>query len=214
MKIFANGMGGVRTMLLAAAVLLPASSWGAVILGNLPQNNDNGETSIPSSGIIKAFSFTIPTGQAYQLDNVILRLTDYASNDVPSVQIRNDVGGTDPGSTVLATLLNPVGLGAGTFNYQFTPSSTFIFQGGTKYWLWVSTITNGFLFERNDPSLTPTGIATFNGARFSNNTGSSYVGVGGSINSFQINGTAVPEPSVLLLSGFGLAGLMVMKRRK
>jgi hypothetical protein len=63
----------------------------AVLIGNLPQNNDNSATLI-SPNNIKALAFTLPAGNNYSLDNAILRLNNYETGDIPLVQIRNDVG--------------------------------------------------------------------------------------------------------------------------
>nr|WP_288001043.1 MULTISPECIES: choice-of-anchor R domain-containing protein [unclassified Microcystis] len=187
-------------------------------MGNLPQTNDNFGTIIGPD--VKAIAFTLPAGNNYSLGNVILRLGDYESGDVPLVQIRNDVGGSDPGSTVLASFTNPTPQGTGNFGYTFTPTSPFTFAAVTKYWLYVTSTIADFFWNASDPSRTPTGIATSSGSRVSNNSGASFTN-STLLNSFQINATEItgpvastPEPSAIAaLSLFGL-GLLGVKGRR
>ncbi|WP_353737136.1 MULTISPECIES: choice-of-anchor R domain-containing protein [unclassified Microcystis] len=189
------------------------------MIGNLPQNNDDGGSGI-STNAVKALAFTLPAGNNYSLENAILRLGNYDPGDVPVVQIRNDVGGSNPGSTVLASFTNPTGLGAAISNYTFTPTSPFTFAAGTKYWLYVTSTSGSFNWRSSNPSITPTGIATSSGARVSNNSGGSFSN-SSVLNSFRINATEItgpvastPEPSAIAaLSLFGL-GLLGVKGRR
>jgi hypothetical protein len=135
------------------------------------------------------------------------------------------VGGSNPGSTVLASFTNPTAQGSGIFNYTFTPTAPFTFIAGTKYWLYVQSSSGSFDWFSSFPSTTPTGIATSSGNRF-NNSGS-FVNSSGSFvnssvfNSFQINATEItgpvastPEPTAIAaLSLFGL-GLLGVKGRR
>ncbi|WP_353853396.1 choice-of-anchor R domain-containing protein [Microcystis sp. LE19-10.1B] len=187
------------------------------MIGNLPQANDNGGTFL-STTEIKALAFTLPAGNNYSLDNAILRLSGYDPGETPLVQIRNDVGGSDPGSTVLASFTNPTPQGAGNFDYTFTPTGPFTFTAGTKYWLYVTSTSGDFLWSASSTIQTPTGIATFSGARFG--SGASFF-PSSVLNSFQINATEItgpvartPEPSAIAaLSLFGLGLLGVKSRR-
>ncbi|TRU99084.1 MAG: PEP-CTERM sorting domain-containing protein [Microcystis wesenbergii Mw_QC_S_20081001_S30D] len=186
------------------------------MIGNLPPNNDSGFTTISPS--VKATAFTLPAGNNYSLDNAILRLGNYESGDVPLVQIRNDVGGSNPGSTVLASFTNPTAQGSGIFNYTFTPTAPFTFIAGTKYWLSFQSSSGNFVWRFSVPSTTPTGIATSSGNRFGNGSSFSNSSL---FNSFQINATEItgpvastPEPTAIAaLSLFGL-GLLGVKGRR
>ena len=189
----------------------------AVLIGNLPPTDDNLSTPITTS-IIKALPFTLPAGNNYSLDNVILRLENYGTGEAPLVQIRNDVGGSNPGSTVLASFTNPTPQGAGNFDYTFTPTGPFTFTAGTKYWLYVTSTSGDFDWSASSTIQTPTGIATFSGARF----GSEEIFFDSTVfNSFQINATEItgpvastPEPgAIAALSLFGL-GLLGVKGRR
>ncbi|WP_155120178.1 choice-of-anchor R domain-containing protein [Microcystis aeruginosa] len=189
------------------------------MIGNLPQNNDNTSNGI-STSIVRALAFTLPSGNNYSLDNAILRLAFYESGDVPLVQIRNDVGGSDPGSTVLASFTNPTPQGAGNFDYTFTPTSPFTFTAGTKYWLTVARTQGQFIWSASSPGITPTGIATSSGNSFKSGLPWSFSD-NTVLNSFEINATEItgpvastPEPSAIAaLSLFGL-GLLGVKGRR
>ncbi|GCA70839.1 hypothetical protein MiYa_02374 [Microcystis aeruginosa NIES-2519] len=169
---------------------------------------------------IKALAFTLPAGNNYSLDNAILRLSGYDPGETPLVQIRNDVGGSDPGSTVLASFTNPTPQGAGNFDYTFTPTGPLTFTAGTKYWLYVTITSGDFNWSASNPGITPTGIATSSVARLSNDSGASFSS-SSIFNSFQINATEItgpvastPEPgAIAALSLFGL-GLLGVKGRR
>ncbi|GBF52218.1 hypothetical protein N0824_00059 [Microcystis sp. 0824] len=162
---------------------------------------------------------------------MILRLGDYETGDNPLVQIRQDNGTDNPGSTVLASFTNPTPQGTGNFGYTFTPTSPFTFNASTKYWLYVTTTSGSFSWRVNQPSITPTEIATLSSMpvvsgtgetglqRFSTNGGATFTS-GSMAPSFQINtadippSVATPEPgAIAALSLFGL-GLLGVKGRR
>ena len=70
------------------------------------------------------------------------------------------------------------------------------FQQNTKYWLYVD-ISSGSGGSGNigwgasNPSVTPTGVASFGAYRFSNDGGTVF-GNSNTLNSFQVNANAVP----------------------
>ena len=210
-------LAGISSSLVLMGGVNPVRA--AVLIGNLPQNNDDGGSGI-STNAVKALAFTLPAGNNYSLENAILRLGGYATGETPLVQIRNDVGGSNPGSTVLASFTNPTGLGAAISNYTFTPTAPFTFTAGTKYWLYVTSTDGSFFWSASDPGITPTGIATSSGRRFSTDSGASFSD-SSTLNSFQINATEItspvartPEPgAIAALSLFGL-GLLGVKGRR
>ena len=183
----------------AQALLLGITStivWGGVnvapsyainLIGNLPSNDLGASTISPATGLtnVKAVSFSLPTGTDYTLDNAVLRLASYNATDVFKVQIRNDTGGLNPGSTVLANLTRPASQGAGNFDYTFNPATAFTFQKSTTYWLYVdiSTGSGSFNWSASNPNVTPTGVASDGGYRFSNDGGGN-LGNSSTFNSF------------------------------
>ena len=210
-------LAGISSSFVLAGGVNPVRA--AVLIGNLPQTNDDASTFLDTTGI-KALAFTLPAGNNYSLDNAILRLGDYETGEAPLVQIRNDVGGSDPGSTVLANFTNPTPQGVGVFSYTFTPTGPLTFTAGTKYWLYVTSASGEFSWNASGPSTTPTGIATSSGARFSSESGANFY-PSSTFNSFQINATEItgpvastPEPgAIAALSLFGL-GLLGVKGRR
>jgi hypothetical protein len=193
----------------------------AVLIGNLPQTNDIffGTTAI---NIVRAFSFTLPAGNNYSLDNAILRLGGYDATESLGIQIRDDNGGSNPGSTVLASFTSPVGQGAANFSYTFTPTSPFTFNAGTKYWLYFQPISGTVTWRGSNPPEALTGIATFTNNLVSTNSGATFANVPNNfVGSFQINATEItglaastPEPgAIAALSLFGL-GLLGVKGRR
>ncbi|AFY46213.1 PEP-CTERM putative exosortase interaction domain-containing protein [Nostoc sp. PCC 7524] len=202
-------LAGISGSLVFMSQISPASA--ITLIGNLPQTNDLVRSQIARVGSevsVKALGFTLPTGSDYTLTNVILRLEDYNPGEQPIVQIRNDVGGLNPGNTVLASFINPASQGSGIFDYTFTPTSAFTFLANTKYWLYVSNNFGDFDFRGSFPAQTMTGIATLAGNRYSTNSGVSFVN-SNVLNSFQINVTEavtpVPEPTTIagIMVGYG-----------
>ena len=75
----------------------------------------------------------------------------------------------NPAATPLVNLVLPK-LNLGDANYTLTPTSPFILQPNTTYWL-VGSSTSASSYggwNRNDPSKTPTGLATSAGVRSGN----------------------------------------------
>lgn len=204
--------------------LLAASStlvlWGGVtatpsyalgFFGNLPSND--GGLSAMNTNNVTAVSFTLPTGNDYSLSSVILRLGSYNSGDTPVLTIRNDTGGSNPGSTVLASFTNPTPLGAAILNYTFNPSSAFTFQAGTKYWLNLGISAGSITWLSSGPNVTPTGTPTFGAYRISGNNGTTFNN-SPTLNSFQIDAVeSVPEPSTMAGAGVAAAFGYIAKRK-
>ncbi|MFM7442230.1 MAG: choice-of-anchor R domain-containing protein, partial [Snowella sp.] len=131
---------GFTSTLVWGVSIAPSSAVN--FIGNVP--TDDGSSSILSStsgSNIKAVSFTQGSGPDYSLDDVVLRLGNYDTSDSFSVEIRNNAG-TNPGSTVLASLsLAPGETPQGSTNayYRFIPNSSFTFQpSNDTYWLYLS----------------------------------------------------------------------------
>lgn len=186
-------------------------SYASGFFGNLTSNDTN--ITFLNTTTIKAVSFTLPTGKNYSLSSVILRLSNYEPGDTPVLTIRNDTGGSNPGSTVLASFTNPTPLGAANFNYTFNPSSAFTFQAGTKYWLNLGISAGSMSWRHSNPSVTPTGTPTFGAYRFSNNSGSSFSN-SSFLSKFQIDAVeSVPEPSTMAGAGVAAAFGYIAKRK-
>ena len=90
----------------------------------------------------------------------------------------------------------------------------------TTYWLVAYSLTTGsgnqIQWAQSNPGATPTGIATYAGARFNSPATLPPTAQVTLLNSFQIDATprAVPEPSTVGLVFGSLAVVMVMQRRR
>ena len=99
------------------------------------------------------------------------------------------------------------------------------FQQNTKYWIYVdissgSGRSGNIGWRASNPSVTPTGVASFGDYRFSNDGGTSF-GNSSTLNSFQVNANAVPwETDALpvigstVLFGLGLWGKNKFAQKK
>lgn len=206
----------MQPVLLYGGGVSVAPSYALNLIGNLPSND--GGTTLIDTNRTKSVSFSLPSGDSYNLDNVILRLsTSYSTGDVPLLTIRNDGAGT-AGSTVLANFTNPTPPSVGTnADYTFTPTSSFAFQPNNTYWLYLTASAGVFSWNRSNPAVAPSGIATF-GQYQSNGSGTSTV-----YNSFQINATAAAVPwetdalpvvGSTVLFGLGLWGKRKLAQKK
>ncbi len=191
---------------------LAIPSYALNFFGNLPQSNDNATNFISGTNgnfqDLIAVSFTLGAGQNYSLDQIILRLRDYQNSDIPAIQIRNDVGGIDPGSTILANFTNPPSQGSATFNYTFLPSNNFNLHANTKYWLMVAASAEEFAWRGSSPGIEPDGIPIFGDYRTSANGGISYTS-GSVFNSFLIEATPIPPSPQSIFEPGSTIGLIV-----
>lgn len=154
---------------------LPVAARATVLISNLPPTYVPGTTTgttinSAASGVqdSKAAGFTLPAGSNYLLTDVILRL-QLATTSVPQVAIYGTTAG-NPG-TLLQTLANPTLTANAVVDLTFTSSSPLTLAAGTTYWVVVSnaaTVDDGFSWYASNPAVTPTGIATSAGYRFSN----------------------------------------------
>ena len=117
----------------------------------------------------------------------------------PILRLLDDSGNPDiPGSTVLSTFSTPTLVG-GINNFTFTPTGLFTLLADEKYWLDLSSAadfdTSGLNWLASNPPVTPTGVATLSGNRFTSDGGAIWVG-STTVNSLTINGTVVPEGTV------------------
>jgi hypothetical protein len=211
-------------LLILAASSVPAAR-GDLVLGTLPQANDDTFSSTLSTTRFKAIAFTMPDSGAYSLDSVVLRLaldgTPFSdrSATTPILRLLNFTGdlGT-PGTTTLLTFTTPA-FKAGIQDFTFTPGDAFTLQAGQTYWLTLSsaaeTSTTGVNWFGSAPNNTPTGIASLTGNRFTNDGGATWVN-SSTVNSFAINGSpiAVPEPASLVMVTVGLASIGAIGRNR
>ena len=78
-------LGSLSLAALSLAFSTPAEA--VVLIGNLPQANDSFSFGLTGTNTI-ASSFTISSGSSQDLDNVVLRLSNYDPSETLLVQIR------------------------------------------------------------------------------------------------------------------------------
>lgn len=209
---------GITTLLVSALAFAPSAE-AISLIGNYLSINDGVGTNINSTLGQKAVGFTLPTGNGYKLDNIVLRLANYntTAGDVALIQIYADAAktSTNPNGTTLQSVLftNPTSSSDTTGNFTFTPQSEFIFNADTRYWLLVDATAGDFTWLANNPAVTPTGFngTTFNDYQRSTNNGSSYTN-SIAFNSFDINATEVPF-EFEATGGIGILGAAWLWRR-
>jgi hypothetical protein len=196
---------------------------GSIVIGNLSQSKDQTSSVVSALGgsYSKAVGFTMGA-DAYELDSVTVRLLEQAgSQSTLSIHL---YGGTptDPSGPALVDFDAPA-IPMIVGNVTFTPTSSFVLQARTTYWLdltGTSNVLGGIAWYASNPGILPTGVATSDGARFTNQ-GSALTELASStvLNSYQINGTVVPvgvpePPAVIPAATAILVGLVYAGRRR
>jgi hypothetical protein len=180
-----------------------------VIISSFPSNDSN-DFSLVNGGNGLGEEFLMGA-TPYSLSSVELRLL-FA--DVANVHLQVALYGTGPTGRpgpLLETFTNPPLQNNVFVDYTFTPSSLFILEANTRYWLVTNALPGSALIELSgsSPPVTPTGPgATYLDQAFG--LGNPPTGQGtGTPSTFQVNGTpgVVPEPSTLVLVALGASGL-------
>ena len=165
-----------------------------VIIGNYPAGNGINALGL-GAGSTASVGFTMPTGPSYVLDSATLRL--FNITDPSPLQLALFASG--PGGPTGPALVNfsAVTIPSAITDVTSTPTSAFVLQPSTTYWLTLTGTQNdgeALWWAADLPGVTPTGIAT-------------AVPNAGPLFTYRIEGQAVPEPASLWLLGAGLVGL-------
>lgn len=206
----------VLCVVLATLFFNHPSANADLVIGNLPATSDTTLSAGLNNLRVKAIRFTMGN-DAYDVDNVILRLANYGVAGEAFAQIRDFNGSTTSvGTTTLLSFTPSAPGGAPAAEYTFTASSAFTLQANTSYWLVVGGIAGQAFDWRATTSTTSdpyVGPATFNNGLFTTNGGTSW-SASASRNYFQLNGSQpIPEPATAWLLA-GLAGVSVFRRRR
>ena len=211
MNVDRIGLAGFLAVLIGCGV---ESTSAEVLLGNQQSATDAFYTSVSSTSW-RAFSFTMPQTSAFSLDNIVLRL-NYNSPALPVLELRGDSGGT-PASTVLLSFARPTPGGAMAQDFAFLPSVSFNLVEEATYWVVARCETDAeVLWYRSQPSLVPTGQATYNDGFMNSSDGSSWTPRPTTqVYTFTINATpvSIPEPSHLAFLGLAVLGFRRILRK-
>jgi PEP-CTERM motif len=219
--------GTMRTFLLVTvavvtAAVASAEAQATVLISNFPQTNDNFGSSIASTpNQSKAAGFTTPTGDAYVLDSVTMRLL--VQNTARTIDVYLYGGSaTNPSGSALTSFVVPAFTALGTSDYTFQASSAFTLAAGSTYWIVASANGTGGVDDINwkssVPGINPTGLATSAGYTFSASNTIPPTSSSSVFNTYSVQGTLVntpiPEPTSLAVLGMGIAiGAAVRRRR-
>jgi hypothetical protein len=212
--------GGVVASLVSILALShPAKA--ITLFGNYSSTNDEASSLMNNNARSRAIGFTLPVGTDYTLNSILLRLEDYNTTAGDQVQLRiyrdSAKTSTSPMGTTLESLTfnKPSSNSDTAGDFNFTPTTAFIFLADTRYWLLMNVPTGSVRWTANDPSVTPTGISGmgYNGYMLTNNNGVSYAN-STSFNSFQIDATPVPFESNAAPAGMAIVFGALMLRSK
>jgi hypothetical protein len=144
-----------------------------------------------------------------------MQMVDYTTPaDTAQLSFRADDNNA-PSSSVIGTLQSPTS-GSDAFGaFVFTATSAITLEANTTYWMVITSPDSGnaFAWVRSSNSPTPTGLFTFGIQAISYNSGANWQEGSNGPHSFSIEGSAVPEPGVILLSILGLTALVLLRRR-
>jgi len=174
----------------------------------------------------KAVGFTMGATD-YSVSTITLRLSGVGNSgtDAPLVSIYTANAGKTAPATLVGTFTNPTFASTATAEFAFFPSSGITLLAGASYFITVQQVnTTGsdlsFIWENggtltDNTNTVPTGEgATHDTARFGGGPAASAINsLSSRHNWYQLEGTAVPEPSSAILAGLGALSIAGRRRR-
>lgn len=218
------GRGAARfhAPLLLAAVLcgslalasMPRPASATTLIANLPQSVGAFNSDFAINNNLAA-GFGMPAGGDYFLDSLTLQMTVFSSFTFAAVSLYE---GSDlaPSGTAVATFTNPTFTNGVTSPYVFVPTASFTLLSSTNYWIVLEgdgATLNSVNWDSSSPSVTATGLATFLGQTIGESLPPTTTFAPARRFSFQVDGTAVPEPSTGLLAVLAALGCLIARRR-
>jgi hypothetical protein len=196
--------------LILGSTLLPSPAKAIDIISSFPSNNGTTASILPDN--FRAVGFTMPNGLPYTLDSATARLivSDTLAQSSWSFSLFPNISGNPDTSSPLISFTLPT-LSVGTTNYSLAPAAPFTLQPGTTYWLVGSTSSSSNYggWVASNPTITPTGLATFAGYRRGNPPTNPNI----LVPTFSIQATSVPGPLPLLGVGAAFGASRRLRRR-
>ena len=176
-----------RLLIPAFIALAGTAALGDVLISNLASNSSSGTVfGTCSTAVFKAAGFTVPAGQDYSLDQVLIEADYDWSGGGETGQYSLWEGAGAPTTRVVT--LDPVMRLTGAGVFAFTPASATTLEEGRTYWLYVepSAPPGGcMLWVAGDAD--PSGIAINAGYIFNGNPSTFR-------NKYEVQGTLVTCP--------------------
>lgn len=198
----------LHSLFLAGALLLaPVASKAVPIYDNLAQPAFGSDAVTATAWNANKF---VTDGSPYYITSVVLQLSGTNTSSALEVLLYSDSSNA-PGAQ-LASIGSTSSIPGSATNVTFTPGGTVNLAANTAYWIVARTSGSG-----NYPMYFPTtsvgnGVAYNSSYSRSSNGGSTWATQSGPPYYMQVN-AEVPEPSTLLLSGFGLVFAGLIRRR-
>jgi len=162
----------------------------------------------------------------YSVTSLTLRLSGVGDmgTDAPTISIYTATSGKTAPATLVGTFTNPTFTSTAVTDFVFTPTSGITLLAGASYFITVQQVnTTGtdlnFQWENggtltDNTNTVPTGEgATHESARYGGGPSAASINLSSTRhNWYQLEGTAVPEPSSTLLAGLG--ALFIAGRRR
>lgn len=183
------------------------------LLTNLPSNNGGGG----KVDNVERRAVTFSTLESeLEVSSVKLSLQNYISlTDVAKLSLHLD-GTNQPGDQIGSDFIAPASSSDNTAEFTFT-STGITLAANSTYWLVIqSGSSQEFRWHRSDPTVTPleTDYASFGDQWITYNSGVDWqIGTNGA-HSFEIIGTAIPEPNAIWLLSLLILGATLLHRRQ
>lgn len=193
----------MRGILVCLAIGLCCSVASAsLIISNISDTSGAGTSfSSTATTVYKAAGFTMGS-DSYYLDSVSLAIASSTVGSTAHVQIWEGDGTPQIMLQDLTSFSFPGGAGV----FTWTPNPQITLTATRTYWVYVVNMSQpGESFNWDSGSTTPTGPAATHAGFIFNGNPSSYM------NSYEVQGTLVPEPSCVVLLALG--GLALLRRR-
>lgn len=150
--------------ILFISLAITSNAFADVIIDNL-SGNTNADISLGVQGRSAAVGFTMPA-EPSELESLTLRISASLADPPFVVRLFDNNVSNNPG-TELLSFTNPT-IPVGRTDLKFLPATPFTLEANTTYWIVVHVVDGHSSpgWTSGNPSIIPTGVATYFGAKF------------------------------------------------